>query len=382
MRLLGSSFTTQMQAISGMSTAQTVDGSKKFLDDLNLPRGLRQALLENTQHMISKRIWIIDNSGSMKIMDGHEVLSSIIDQQKKTPSSSSTRWAEVKEVVSCHAQLSDLLGVPTEFRLLNPPSSGGPQKFRVGYNNASYNGNGPFSFLSGRKADYHRANKIMSRNQPGGKTPLCVAVQEVRSEVVKMLPQLQADGMKVAIVLCTDGCNYDHKRSHSPNEPHLNEELRLALEQLQGLPVCVVIRLCTDYGQVVDFYNDLDEQLGELSFLDVVDDYQTEAAQVHMHNPWLNYALILHRMREMGLQGSNALLDLLDERSFSSEEIRDFCALLFGTQLLPDPLYDEKNFVAEVERLQQREKKHWNPQKGAMTPWIDIEELKLQFSMQ
>ncbi|KAG7368010.1 hypothetical protein IV203_030753 [Nitzschia inconspicua] len=376
-----------------------------FLNDLHLPRGLKHALIQNTQHVFSKRIWIVDNSGSMKMMDGHEILQSAEHGKKKkkhdikqngSSSSSSTgaavsvsssssplttRWAEVQETVNCHAQLSSVLGVPTDFRLLNPPSAGGPQNFRVGYHNQNIPV--PVPFLGrNHKSDCHRANKIMKRIQPTGKTPLHTAVAEIRTEVIKMLPQLRTDGMKVAIVICTDGCNHDYKNvNHDgtiPSEPQLNEELRAALESLQGLPVCVVIRLCTDYGQIVDFYNDLDEQLGELSFLDVLDDYQAEASEVYSHNPWLNYALVLHRLREMGMQGSSALFDLLDERPFTRDEIRDFCALLFGTDLLPDPWYDWENFLAEVDRLQQREEYHWNPQKEVMAPWIDMEELALQ----
>jgi hypothetical protein len=355
-------------------------GSNQFLDDLRLPRGLRQALIENTQHVYSKRIWIVDNSGSMKMMDGHEILTAASTghnndhRTNKTIKTDASRWAEVQETVNCHARWSSVLGVPTEFRLLNPPSAGGPQQFRVGYHAAN---DGPLSLFGRRKSDRHRAEKIMSRNRPSGKTPLHSAVQDVRGEVVKMLPQLQADGMKVAIVICTDGCNHDYQRiRNGTGDVQLHQELREALESLQGLPVCVVIRLCTDYGQIVDFYNDLDEQLGELSFLDVLDDYQAEAAQVHKYNPWLNYALVLHRMREMGLQGNDGLFDLLDERPFTREEIRNFCALLFGTDLLPDPWYDWDNFVSEIGRLQQREESHWNPMKETMTPWIDIEELE------
>lgn len=393
--------------------------NNQFLNDLHLPRGLREALIENTQHVFSKRIWIVDNSGSMKMMDGHEILHSAENAQKKrklnkgrppskngglppsasnnigaavsssssSSSSSSgpltTRWAEVQETVNCHAQLSSVLGVPTDFRLLNPPSAGGPQNFRVGYHHSHPVVPVPFFGGGGRKkTECHRANKIMKRNQPSGKTPLHTAVLEIRTEVIKMLPQLRTDGMKVAIVICTDGCNHDYKRVSEdgtlPSEPQLNQELRAALERLQGLPVCVVIRLCTDYGQIVDFYNDLDEQLGELSFLDVLDDYQAEASEVYSHNPWLNYALVLHRLREMGMQGSSALFDLLDERPFTRDEIRDFCALLFGTDLLPDPWYDWDNFLAEVDRLQQREEYHWDPRKEAMAPWIDIDQLALQ----
>jgi hypothetical protein len=382
----------------------------KFLEDLHLPRGLRDALMENTQSVFSKRIWIVDNSGSMKMMDGHEIVHSMeeMDNRHKnkkqpqhystsmvepvpvTPSinrndntrgaavSSVTRWAEVQETVKTHIMFNSALGVPTDFRLLNPPSCGGPQNFRVGYSNQGMSMI-PGVLAFGKRStgsDCQRAEKIMRRNQPSGKTPLHTAVQQVRKEVIRMLPQLRADGTKVAIVICTDGCNHDYRRG-GDIEPQLNQELREALESLQGLPVCVVIRLCTDYGQIVDFYNDLDEELGEASFLDVLDDYEAEAAEVQSHNPWLNYALVLHRLREMGMQGSSALFDLLDERPFTRDEIRDFCGLMFGTDLLPDPWYDWENFLSEIDRLQQREALHWNPEQNAMVPWIDMEQLAM-----
>lgn len=220
----------------------------------------------------------------------------------------------------------------------------------------------------------------MTRNKPKGKTPLHEAVLEARKDVIRSLPQLRADDTKVTIVICTDGSSTGSEVRNEngqamPVEPY--QELEDALESLEGLPVNVVIRLCTDYGEVVDFYNDLDNRFGESSFLDVIDDYEAEAAQVYGQNPWLNYALVLHRMRELGLQGSSGLLDCLDQRPFTGDEIREFCALLFGTtaDLLPDPLCDWENFVAEIDRLNEQEQMHWNPAKMAVTPWIDTEEL-------
>jgi hypothetical protein len=47
-------------------------------------------------------------------------------------------------------------------------------------------------------------------------------------------------------------------------------EFQTALQSLEGLPVWVVVRLCTNEHQVVEFYNNLDSQL-ELS-LKVIDD--------------------------------------------------------------------------------------------------------------
>jgi len=375
-----------------------------WLKDLGFPRGLRNTLLDNIEEVSTKRFWIVDNSGSMKMMDGHEILASNDRNKSNSPKNSNTsndkvlvprsgltnaaadgdttRWAELQETVLCHAQLLSILGAPTDFRLLNAPSNGGPQKFRVGYDNNNIQILPSMQSIFGRKkSDSNRVEKIMNRNKPKGKTPLHEAILDVRGDVIRMLPQLRADGMKVTIVVCTDGCTTGTASKTSENgetkpvEP--NQELEEALQSLKGLPVNVVIRLCTDYGEVVNFYNDLDERMGESSFLDVIDDYEAEAAQVCGQNPWLNYALVLHRMRELGLQGSSSLLDFLDQRPFTGDEIREFVALLFGTtsDLLPDPLYDWENFVREIDLLQQREEMHWNPAKMEVTPWIDTDEL-------
>eukprot|EP00534_Pseudo-nitzschia_fraudulenta_P007905 CAMPEP_0201151992 /NCGR_PEP_ID=MMETSP0851-20130426/12799_1 /ASSEMBLY_ACC=CAM_ASM_000631 /TAXON_ID=183588 /ORGANISM="Pseudo-nitzschia fraudulenta, Strain WWA7" /LENGTH=552 /DNA_ID=CAMNT_0047428947 /DNA_START=52 /DNA_END=1710 /DNA_ORIENTATION=+ len=412
--------------------------NSEWLKKLGLPRGLRDTLLDNIEEVCSQRIWIIDNSGSMKMMDGHEILADAENnnnksknnprqqqqeqqQQQKTESGTNqaandkvlvprsgggdaadgdtTRWAELQETVKVHALLLSVLGAPTDFRLLNEPSNGGPRKFRVGYdnNNHKHKGHSPppqlgpvpvpslpsLPAIFRRKgADSNRAEKIMNRNKPKGKTPLHEAVLDVRKDVVRMLPQLRADGTKVTIVICTDGSatgsgNNGEEATTTTAELDPNQELEAALESLKGLPVNVVIRLCTDYGEVVDFYNGLDERMGDSAFLDVVDDYEAEAAQVYGQNPWLNYALVLHRMRELGLQGSTRLLDSLDQRPFTGDEISEFAAMLFGTtpDLLPDPLCDWENFVGEVDRLQHREQMHYNPSRGEVTPWIDVEEL-------
>ncbi|VEU38659.1 unnamed protein product [Pseudo-nitzschia multistriata] len=371
-----------------------------WLKDQGLPRGLRHALLDNIQEVSSKRIWIVDNSGSMKMMDGHENLESRDrdgrDEYKDVNKEDDkilvprigvvsndfadgdiSRWTELRQTVNYHATLNSVLGAPTEFRFLNKPSNGGPRNFRVGYENQHIHrqsnnnenkirifGGGGKNRNVGRKRDSWRAHKIMNRNQPKGQTPLHEAVLDVKRDIIKMRPQLLADGMRVTLVICTDGCS---------------EDMETVLESLKGLPVNVVIRLCTDFGNVLDFYNALDERHDDPSgsFLDVLDDHEGEAAEVYRHNPWLNYALVLHQMRELGLQGSNGLLDVLDQRALSIDEIRDFCALLFGTtaDLLPDPLCDWENFVTEVDHLQQREQCHWNPSLGEVTPWVDVDEL-------
>lgn len=299
----------------------------------------------------------------MAMHDGRQILTSDTTSSSSAAagtggSTPCTRWAEVQETVNCHAMLAASISAPTDFRLLNPPSEGGPQSFRVGY---------------GRHImkDCKRVQSGLRRNVPMGQTPLAESLTLIRNEIIAMLPQLQADNRRVAIVIATDGCNHSKDNiGSSIQEVERNQELLGALKALQGLPVTVVLRLCTDYGPLIGFYTVLDECLSEMRFgvdIDVIDDHVAEAEEVHRHNPWLNYALVLHRIREMGQE--DVLFDLLDERPFSRLEIREFCTLLFGVQEWPA---DWKEFLRAVQVIQELEKPHINPRSQQVEPWIDV----------
>jgi hypothetical protein len=220
-------------------------------------------------------------------------------------------------------------------QLLNKPSSG-PQHFSVADNSNSTDN------------DVKDALSVMRDATPRGTTPLSEHIREIHQEVSRMANDLRKAGQRVVIVIATDG------RPTDTNQEGFVETLRL----LEGLPVWVVIRLCTDKDDVVSFYNDLDGQL-ELS-IEVLDDFCGEAQEVHGENPWLNYALPLHRLREMGYH--DRVFDMLDERALTKTELRDFCALLFGEENIdgmPDPSLDWEGFISDVERLVAREREHW-----------------------
>ena len=213
----------------------------------------------------------------------------------------------------------------------------------------------------------------MLRNEPSGRTPLSASIKEVRDDIVAMAPQLEAEGSKACLVIATDGANYNAQNiGLHVDEEERNKEILEALALLRGLPVLVIIRLCTDYQPVVDFYNSLHKDALEIH-IDVLDDHIAEAEEVATHNPWLNYALVLHRTREMGQD--NQLFHLLDERPFEKDEIRQFCVLLFGDRDLL--VGDWKTFSRKVNHLQAKEKLQWNPITKNLGRWIDLEKLAL-----
>ena len=140
------------------------------------------------------------------------------------------------------------------------------------------------SVLVGRLVQHHVWNKVRmyvrSTNREG------TAAIKIHQEVSQMTPELCRLGKKVVIIIATDGLPTDERGVGGHRQ---NQEFVESLRCLEGLPVWVVVRLCTDEEDVVGLYNDLDGQL-ELS-LEVLDDFEGEAAEINGENPWLNYAL-------------------------------------------------------------------------------------------
>ena len=75
------------------------------------------------------RLWLIDNSSSMKERDSHLVGGSVKRIEK---TNSATRWQELQECVAFHAKMAARCWMPTKFWLANDPGREGlEQKFRL-----------------------------------------------------------------------------------------------------------------------------------------------------------------------------------------------------------------------------------------------------------
>ena len=85
--------------------------------------------------------------------------------------------------------------------------------------------------------------QIIRQARPGGCTPLTAHILAIQVEVEAMAPQLRCYGQKVAIVIATDGLPTD-ERGYGGKEHQ--QQFVNALRMLEGFPVWLVIRLCTD----------------------------------------------------------------------------------------------------------------------------------------
>ena len=351
----GSPSCASLDKVHQEPSANNLKVNVSALQALGYPEGFCRALVQGAQ-IYAKRYWIIDDSLSMMTRDGHFLLHSGPDCDERLEMVPGSRWNELQETCLQHALLAVHLEIHTDFRLLNC----GTGHFRI-----------PRTFGHHRKRasmdDVQHAQKILSRAKPRGVTPLTKRLASVRKELEQsVLPKLPR-GQKVAIILATDGLPTNPDQ-HGFSTDQAKEEFRLALQDLPADQVSVVVRLCTDDVAVVDYYNALE---AELTQVQVLDDYWAEATRVHKLNPWLNYGLVLHRVREMGCCGHVPLLKMLSQRKLAPAEVAEFCQFLF--HLPPEESLPWEHLIEQVERGNLKEGLVWNPMRSRMEPWIDLE---------
>lgn len=313
-------------------------GALEYLMQWHWPKGLQNIFISNLKK-IPLRFYILDDSGSMSSNDGHR----LVDSPKGKTMVGCTRWEELTCSVKFLAGVAKASGAATEFRVLN-----GSAPIMIGNGDAN-------------EADRYQILMSLLSDSPGGGTPLCKHVREVIEKIRPMEDQLRANGQKVCVVIASDGESTDGNIAE-------------AMRPLRSLPVWVVIRLCTDDERIVEYWNNIDNEL-ELE-MDVLDDFTGEAQELFEHNPWLTYGEPMHRLREFGVPVKE--IDLMDETSLSMDQIRRMCTIIFGGYIedYPHPEADFAGFLAVIQKNNNSLSKVWNPISQRMTDWINIAQLK------
>merc|ERR1712137_251062 len=179
----------------------------EYLNTLGMPQGLCERFVES-RNTFPLRIWIIDNSGSMAMGDGHRIVS---HGAGSCATIGCSRWEELCDTISFHGKLAAHLGAPTEFRLL-----------KVGGGDS----------LAKAEAECAQIKQLTSTS-PTGRTPLCEQIRQVIEHIKSIAPQLRAVNQRCVLVIASDGAATDG-------------DIAAAMKPLEDLPVWVVIRLCTD----------------------------------------------------------------------------------------------------------------------------------------
>jgi hypothetical protein len=305
--------------------------------------------IHKSNNEFAKRYWIVDNSGSMITSDGN----AFIDSGQHSGMIDCSRWHELTQTLKWVGNLAIDMCAPLEIFPLNPiwtaPLKG--QCISLGY---------------GKPQEERIQLNALCASSPSASTPICAQIRAVIKDIQSQTTTLRRNGQRAVVAIATDGLSTDG-------------DVSAALKPLEDLPVWVVIKLCTDEEKVVNFWNNIDSEL-ELE-IDVLDDIEGEAQEVHTVNPWLAYNPVLHRVREWG--SSNKLLDMIDEVKFSSTQVYGFVRLVLGeeeTETLVQPALDAKGFVEQTARLLKDQLPVWGAFEKSKAPWFSVEELQKKLS--
>lgn len=353
---------SQPDGLVRTSSYRDVAQAREAFIELGVPPGMAEQLAYDDQR-IGKRLYLLDNSGSMSASDGHVFKTLAGNRGVMTPS---TRWEEVCAMAREHANWNVTLNVPCEFILLNCMSRANGVPPTEGIDYVSFNDS---------ETDIGRLDNLLKQNPPRGTTPLSDRVSEIRQRIGVEAATLARHGQMVFVTIATDGMPTTSRSgtSDDADKKRFVEELRLLTSEL---PVQLVIRLCTDDDEVVNFYDNIDEET-ELP-LDVLDDFTGEAKQVAgQGNDWFVYTALLHKVREAGTLCK--LLDDIDEKRFKPADVRRLVQFLS-----PDPVLstgefahvDTKDFLAVVKRVTASAAPVYDPLCKAPKPFVNTRKLR------
>ena len=285
--------------------------------------GVRKDLLKDKSTYV---FYVIDNSTSMEISDGKTFIKQgdIVHKINLV-----TRWDEAVSKTVSIAEYNIKRGICAVYYLLNNKSN--ERVSDIDYVKIDPNSNDHLSKLEILK------NVILNHNNIRGATPLDKITNYFCDKMRENLEITSNNSICYNII--TDG------------EPNNKIGFENSLKKFcKNYSVFLVINLCTEDDDIVEYYNDLDKQIGsEVSGLDVLDDLESEQKEViNAGNTFLTYSNELHICRMAGCNSIAA--DLLDEEELPLHYINKLCKEILNVSELP-PITNRVEFINKVAEL-------------------------------
>lgn len=238
-------------------------------------------------------VYVIDNSGSM---DGYyDGKTYQLDRDCRVVKQANVvRWEEAVSKTLQIAEYNIVRNMSASYYLLNPQS--GEWKQGIDYitiHPDQLNRNEKREIINTlRKA-------LLQSSNIRGTTPLDRVTQYFRNSLEDIVGNVKHP---ICYNIITDG------------EPNDKLSFERQIRQLcQRFQIFLVINLCTDNDDIINYYNDLDTTIGnELSGMDVLDDLESEANEVwQVGNRFITYSLEIHICRMAGC--FSVISDWMDE---------------------------------------------------------------------
>jgi len=342
------------------------DEQIKYLKGFGYTNGLIHELNEYRQ-TAQKRYWLVSNSTCMRLNDS--AILAVRDCYYKFFCFESrhydyafpircSRWSEIKDCVLFHTELSTHLELPTMIRFLNQPDEEENDHLEC---TIDHNDN-----------DLHNVVKLFD-TMPFGSTPIAKSLEYIRREIEILEPELVQNNRKVVVLIAIDDTPTDEAGFGGKNR--IKDFLKL-FREINKLPVNFVFRLSCRKKSVVSFYTQLDCEFGK--DVEILNSFIDEANIVYKYNPWINYTLPFHTLRELGLAFHNEVVNLIDEKELECPEMVQFCSLILGPDVIqnaPVPTSDWNGFLSFIKSAVSKERLKWNPVLEKSMPLIDIEKI-------
>jgi hypothetical protein len=292
-------------------------------------------------------IYVIDNSLSMTEGDGKifmEETNGIIRKKLGV-----WRWEEAVYKTSKIADYNVKRRMKSAYYLLNPY-------------NKTWEENEDYVVVDPNELDYRDKlailkDKILDTQNIRRNTPLDEITEYFITSLQSFINMEHYNQIPVCYNILTDG------------NPNCKLRFEHRLKNLcKNYNIFLVINLCTDDEDIIDYYNNLDKTIGnELSGMDVIDDLETEQIEVIENgNTFITYSNDIHICRMAGCY--SVISDLLDEEPLNLFYMNKLCKELVGS---PKDLPHWEDRVGYIQKLESLNKKVYNLQKERFMPLIN-----------